>query len=162
MAPPTRFTNWLFGYSNRAQTKGKSVEEEQFSRHFVTESSDVTDCQERGEIAHDTGQRADDAELRAIVAILIVEGVAHEAPIAGLVGHPAAEQPDLALELRRCRRNQRNPEPMTGIRYRQSRREIVAAIQDHIVPGEQMFGVASIDALAQGMNPDCRIDRPRE
>ena len=52
------------------------------------------------------GQRAEHAQLRAIVAIVGVERIADEAAVAGL----RAEQPDLALELHRGRRKQRNAE----------------------------------------------------
>ena len=55
----------------------------------------------RGEAADRRGQRAEHAELGAIVAIVGVERIADEAAIAGL----GAEQPDLPLELHRGGRN---------------------------------------------------------
>src|SRR4029079_4367086 len=115
MAPPTGFARWLFGYSNGAEIKGKAIEQEQLSCHFVPKFDEVTDREQRSKISDNAGQRADDAQLGAIVAVIAIECVTDEATVARLVRFPAAKQPDLSLEL--CRRggNERNAERQRGV-----------------------------------------------
>ena len=75
-------------------------------------------------------QRAEDAKLGAIVAILGIERVADETAVARL----CPEQPDLPLELDRGGRDQRNGERNAGIADREPGREIVAAVDHHSCP----------------------------
>ena len=89
------------------------------------------------------GQRAEHAELRAIVAIVRIEGVADEAAIAGL----RAEQADLSLELDRGGGKQRNAERDAGIAHREAGREIVAAVDHQIMPVEQSRRIVGADPL---------------
>ena len=65
------------------------------ARLVVADPDDPIDREQRGETADRCGQRAEHAQLGAIVAIVGVERVADEAAIARL----RTEQPDLALEL---------------------------------------------------------------
>src|SRR4029079_5846230 len=80
---PAPFATWLFGYLNRLQIKGKPVEQEQFSGHFAPKPSKVPDRKERREVPGYAGLGADHATFGAGVAIVIVEGVADEAAVAG-------------------------------------------------------------------------------
>ena len=80
------------------------------------------------------GQRAEHAQLRAIVAIVGVERIADEAAVAG----PAAEQADLPLELHCGGGHERDAEPHAGIADRQPGREIVAAVDHQVMAGKQL------------------------
>ncbi len=112
------------------------------------------DREQRGEAADGRGQRAEHAQLRAIVAILGVERIADEAAIAG----PGAEQPDLPLELHRGRRDQRNAERDAGVADRQPRREIVAAVDDQVVAAEQLVGIVRVDPLLDRLRVDEMVE----
>ena len=96
-------------------------------------SDDAVDRQQGREAADGRGQRAEHAKLRAIVAILGIEGIADKAAIAGL----RAEQPDLALELDRGGGNERHAETDAGVADGQAGREIVASVDHQVMTGEQ-------------------------
>ena len=104
------------------------------------------------------GQRAEHPELGAIVAILGVERVADEAAVAG----PGAEQPDLALELHRRRRQQRNAELNAGVADREPSGEIVAAVNHQIVAGEQLVGIVRHRSVAGPASVDEAVEPMHE
>ncbi len=114
---------------------------------------DRADRHQRGEAADRRGEGSKHALLGAGVAIVGVERVADEAAVAGLVGLPAAEEPDLALELHRRGGHQRNAKASERIADDQPRREIVAAVDDEVMAGEQRFGIVGGQPLLGSPRP---------
>src|SRR4249919_3840809 len=104
---------------------------------IVADTDDRVDRQQRGEIAHRSGQRAKHAELRAIIAILGIERITDKAAVAWAT----AEQTNLALELDCGGGHQRNAECHAGVADGKARREIVAAVDDQVISSEQVTSI---------------------
>src|SRR6476661_8765519 len=104
------------------------------ARLVLADSADRVDREERSEAPDRSRQGPEHATLRAIVAIIAVERIADEAAVAWL----GAEQPDLTLKLHGRCGNERNPKPDASVADREPSREIVAAVDDEIVVGEEL------------------------
>ena len=89
------------------------------------------------------GQRSQHPEFRAIVTILGIECVPHEAAIAGA----KAKEAHLALELHGSSRHEGNSQVDAGIADGKPRREIVAAVDDQVVAFNEPCGIVGADAL---------------
>ena len=76
---------------------------------LLPETDDGLDCHECREMTSRRDQRAEDAKLRAIVAIVGVERIADEAAVAGTIRFPTAPQADLRLERRGCPADEWDP-----------------------------------------------------
>ena len=87
-----------------------------------------------------------------------VERVADEAAVAGLVGLPAAEEPDLALELHGGGGHQGNAKPSERVADNKPGREIVAAVDDEVVARQQRFCILAGKPALGGQNLDVRIE----
>src|SRR4029079_18362249 len=96
--------------------------------------------------AHGGSEGTEHPELRAIIAIVRVEGVADEAAVAGL----SPEQADLSLELNRRRGKQRNAKADARVADCQPRGEIVAAVDHEVMTDEQFAGILRVDPLLHG------------
>ena len=83
------------------------------------------------------------------------QGVADKAPIAWL----ASEQCHLTLELHRRRRQKRNTMCDAGVAYCKAGREIVAAVDDEIMFGEQARRIVDADPLLIGRASTKRLRR---
>ena len=124
---------------------------------FLPEADDVLDCHERREMASRSDQRAQHAKLRAIVAIVRVEGIADKTAVARAARFPAAPDTDLCLELRRSGADQRNLQPHRRIADCQPGSEVVAAVDDQRMAGKQVLGIVMIDPGLDGRGLHMRI-----
>lgn len=96
----------------------------------------------------------------ASVAVLGVEGVTHEAPIAGLVGPVSGEIGDLSLEAADRRARQRNAQFDTGIRHQQPSREVVTPVQYHARAGENPCSVVTPETRNARQDLKAKIKAP--
>ena len=117
---------------NRTPLEPLAVEQMELACLVLSDSDDRIDRQQGREAPDCRCQRAKNTELRTIVAIVGIEGVADEAAIA----RARAEQSDLALELDGGSRDQRKVQRDAGIADGQPRREIVASVDDQMMTAE--------------------------
>jgi hypothetical protein len=82
------------------------------------------------------------AQIRATVTIGRIEGIADKTAITRLTRQMPGEIGDLPLKPPQRRTRQRHAQGHAGIRHRQPRGKIVAAIKHHIGPGQQIGGIA--------------------
>lgn len=83
--------------ADRPPDERLSVEQVKPARLVLANPGDTVDCKERCEPSDGGGKSSKNAKLRAIVAIITIEGIADKAAIARL----PREQANLSLELDR-------------------------------------------------------------
>ena len=154
---PTHLTSAFLGYSNRPQAEGKSIEKEQLPRNVAADAGDLPDREEGRKCPDYPAYRSQDSTFSAVVAVVIVEGVADEASITGLVLLPAAEEGDLPLELRGGRGHESNVEARRGVRHDEPCREIVAPVDNNVVTGEDVRRIGHVQTCLDGYCVDLRI-----
>ena len=132
--------------SNLTPAQLLTVEQVKLPCRIVSNPNDEVDREKRRKTPDRGSQCAQHPQLRAIVAIFSVEGVADEAAIARL----RSEQSHLSLELNRRSRQQWNSEDDANVTHRKARRKIVAAIDHQIMTGKQALRILLIDPLLHG------------
>ena len=112
----------------------------------------------RRERADPACHRAQNAVLGAGVAIVCIEGIADETPIARVARQVARKGRDLSLETRHRRREQRDARVDAGIRNSQPRGEIVGSVEYEVGSGDDLRRGVGIDPGFDRLDRDLRIE----
>lgn len=96
---------------------------------IIADADNGIDCNQGGKGTDGPRQRAENSEFGAIVTIVSIEGIAHEATIT----RSPAKEANLPLKLHGRCRDQGDSKPDASVADRETRRKIVGAVDDDVV-----------------------------
>ena len=134
------------------------LEQVQLRKLIVADSDNGVDRKQCREAPHSARERSEHTEFRAIVAVVVVEGIADEASVAG----SCAKESHLPLELHRSGRQQWQGKRDARVVHGQPSSEIVAPVDNQAMAVDECLGVLGSDPLLDGLHNDMPVQPVRE